>query len=250
MFGNLKKYSTLSLALVAFFFLTGFIISPLKVDSKAFGKNKTFAIVSIMATSKITTNQDSGGLVGLFKGFSKKYSFKEDSSKVFSDSLPLMMKKFQSSKSFRLLPKNTVIQNPAYQAMSPDKPKKWFGVEMVPADGYKYFKDKKKIKELAKEMNVDGIIVVAVSYSVGFRGANISGISGVGQDKGTALVSVYAVDNEGNEVWKHATQGVGKEGVMSTGGSSDFEKLHSSLVDASQIAAQKLIENLDKKVGS
>lgn len=245
-----NKYFTLAFSLMAFLCLTGFLISPLKVESNAFGKDKTFAIVSVMATSKIRTDQNSGGFIGLFKGASKKYSFSEDSSKVFADSLPLLMKTFQNSKSFRLLPKNRVIQNPVYQAMAPDKPKKWFGVKMVPADGYKYFKDKDKIKKLAEEMGVDGIIIVSVSYSVGFRGANISGISGVGQDKGTALVAVYAMDNQGKEVWKHATQGVGKEGVMSTGGSSDFDKLHSSLVQASQIAAQKLIEKLDKKVGT
>jgi hypothetical protein len=245
-----KKYSTLLLAFVAFFFLSGFIISPLKIDSDAFGKGKTFAIVSIMATSKVTTDSQSGGLVGLFKGASKKYDFSKDSGKIFADSIPLLMQQFQSSKSFRLLPKNAVLQNSAYQSTAPDKPKKWFGVEMVPAEGYKYFKDKKKIQQLAKEMGVDGVIVIAVSYSVGFRGANISGISGVGEDKGTAIVSVYAMDNTGNVVWKHAAQGVGKDGTFSSGGSSDFEKLHSSLVEASQTAAQKLIEKLDEKVGT
>jgi hypothetical protein len=92
-------------------------------------------------------------------------------------------------------------------------------------------------------------MVVSVSYSVGFRGANIAGIAGAGQDKGTALVAVYAMDKEGNVVWKHATQEVGKEGVLSTGGSSNFAKLHSSLVGASQLASQELVEKLDKKVG-
>jgi len=245
-----KNTLNLWLALVAFFFLSGFLISPLKVEPEAFGKDKTYAIVSLMAPSKIRADKNSGGLVGLFKGASKKYSFSEDSTQVFADALPILMEKFQSSKSFRLLPKSQVVQNPSYLSTPSDKPKKWFGVKMVPANGYKYFKDKKKIKKLAKEMGVDGVMVISVSYSVGFRGANISGISGVGQDKGTALVAVYAMDNQGNVVWKHATQGVGKKGVVSTGGSSNFSKLHSSLVEASQIAAQKLIEKLDKKVGA
>lgn len=244
------KFSTLFFASVAFLFSTGFMISPFKVKSNAFGANKTYAVVSIMATSKITTDSQTGGIAGLIKGASKKHSFSKDSSKVFAESVPILMEQFESSKSFQLLGKKSVLQNPSYQAMEPDKPKKWFGVKMVPAEGYKYFKDKKKIKQLAKEMGVDGIMIIAVSYNVAFTGANISGLAGVGKEKGMATVSVYAVDKTGQVVWKHAAQGKGKKGNLSSGGAANFDKLHSGLLEASRRAAEKLIKKLDKKVGT
>lgn len=247
---NRKIVSLFLIVPLAFFFLTGFVISPSKIKSDAFGKDKTFAIVSIIATSKITTDSQSGGLAGLFKGASKKHKFSQDSRKVFAESVPVLVETFQSSKSFRLAPKGSVLQNPAYISMQPDKPKKWFGVTMVPAEGYKYFKNKKKIKRLAQEMGVDGIIVISISYRVGFTGANISGISGVGKEKGMATVAVYAVDKTGRTVWKHAAQSHAKKGTFSTGGAANFEKLQVGFVEASRKAAKKLIKKLDKKTGA
>lgn len=243
-----KKIALLLIAPFSFFFLTGFLISPQKVKQNAFGPDKRFAVVSIVATNKITSDSKSGGMVGMFKGLSKKQNFSEDSSSVFADSIAAIMGEFENSKSFGLIPKSEVLANPTYQATPPDKPKKWFGVTMVPAEGYKYFKDKKKIKKLAQDMGVDGIIVISVSYRVAFTGANISGISGVGKQKGSAIVAVYGVDKNGDVVWKHAAEGKGDYGTFSTGGAANFTKLHASLVQASRDAAQKVIEKLDKKV--
>lgn len=246
---SINKKPILLLITAVLVVCTGFTISPSKIKPEAFGKDKTFALITLAATSKITTDHQSGGLVGMFKGASKSHDFSKDSSRVFAETVPVLLEELRGSKSFNLLPQGTVFQNPAYLSTTPDKPKKWFGVKMVPAEGFKFFKDKKKIKKLVEEMNVDGVILLSVAYRVGFRGANISGISGVGKEKGVAMVAVYAVDKNGKVVWKHATEAVGKKGLMSTGGAANFDKLQSGFVDASRKAAQKLIKKLDKKVG-
>lgn len=246
-----QKIGFILIAVLAFTFASGFTISTLKVDKKAFGKKKRFAIVSISGGNKIRSDNQSGGLIGGLKALSKKHSFSVDGMKILNGGGKIIESELRKSKHFTLVPSSRIIRSKAYKSLKGDKARKIFGAQIVPAKGFKYFKSKKTIKSLAKKLNVDGAIIIYSMYSVGFSGVTIgSGLisTGIGKQYGMVTISIIAMDKNGKRIWKQTQQYKSKKGMGSTGGAADFKKMYPYFLQAAKNTTRKLLKKLDKKL--
>ncbi len=248
---NVSKWILGLLIITAMVFTTGF-----KVKKEHFGKDKTYAIVSLQSSPSVTVEGPSGGAIGLIKSLRKKHKFSEDASGIFKETLPVILEIVGSSKSFLLFPQDKVFGHNAYIESQPDK-KGRFSKGMLVGEGYKFFKHKsdKKMKNLARALGVDGVIIMYVTYRVTFRGVGASSTKdplwGIakGKQKGLVYINIWAYNSDGDLVWKNTEWGRSEDGVDSMGGGTDFKKIRPYIIEATKIAAKKQINKLDDKVG-
>jgi hypothetical protein len=239
----------LLVATTAFVGTSGFLISKLKVEKSAFGKTKRYAVVSVVGANKITTDSQSGGLMGGLKGISKDKDFSAESTPVLEAAPAVIEKELAKSKSFTLVPASQVMRHSAFSKAEGDKARSFMGMKLVAAPGYQYFKSEKKLAKLAANMGVDGVIVVNASYSVGFTGVTVGGLVGGGKQYGMGTIAVGAVDRNGKTVWSQAKMGKGK-GSGSIGGAADFKKMQPQFLEATKLATAELVGALDEKLGT
>ncbi len=241
---KLKRFFPVAVAIVAFIFASGFLVSKLKVDPAAFGKTKRFAIVSIISTNKISANQGQSGLIGGIKAMSKKYSFTADAAPVLKKAVPIVYKKMARSGHFTLVSPNKVLRSKAYKSAKGSKLKGFMGVKPIAAPGYKYFKSEKQLKKLAQNLNVDAVVMINLSYSVA-----TAYVGPVGKNYGSAMVAISAVDKNGKRIWSHAVAEKDKKGRKIFGvGSADFKALEPGFYTATARAFDKEFKKLSKKL--
>lgn len=229
--------------------LSGCLVAMSSYQPEAFSKNKTFALVTVATTPEIGVSgacHGGGGftLSGMFKAASSDSGYSHSSDKVFAESVPVLIQEPGKSRNFRLAPTRWVTQHKAYRAMEEDSPKKFMVTYRVPK-GYKYFDSESKLASLAKELNVDAVVILHVSYNAAF-----SGVGAAGTHKGTVLLAVAAIDRQAKVVWKDAVQTSSDDSVGSLGESANFVKLQPLFQDATRAASRKLLENLNQKVAS
>jgi hypothetical protein len=234
----------LGIAILAFVFTSGFLISKMKVEPSAFGKSKRFAIVSIMSIDKISANQGQAGLFGSIKAMSKKYSFSAESDPVLKKAVPIIYKKMARSGHFTLVSPNRVLKSNAYRSAKGVKPKSFLGATMITAPGYKYFKSEKELAGLAKGLNVDAVVMVHAVYGVA-----TAYVGPVGKNYGSVTLAISAVDRNGKVVWQHSVAEKDDKGRKIFGiGSADFKALEPGFYAATERAFDTEFENLSKKL--
>jgi hypothetical protein len=241
---KMGRFLLLAIAVVAFVFNSGFLISKLKVEPTAFGKGKRFAIVSIMSTNKISANQGQSGLFGGLKAMSKKYSFTTDTAPVLKKAVPMIYKNMAKSGHFTLVSPRKVLTSRAYKSARGAKPKSFLGAKMITAPGYKYFKSEAELKKLAKALNVDAVVMVSAVYGVA-----TAYVGPVGKNYGSVTLSISAVDRNGKLVWRHSVAEKDKKGRRIFGiGSADFKALEPSFYAATDRAFNKEFKKLGSKI--
>ncbi len=218
-------------------------------DAEAFGTDKTYAIVSVIADPTIRKTQGGSSLSGMLRAASKSSGYWEKSDRVFKETTPLILQEFQQTNSFDLIPGQAVVQDPLYMGFPGDPPKISFITALV-AEDYKYFAGKEKLADLASLLGVDGVIVVTVRYGFAPTGANFNGLISVGSQIAVTNIATHAVDSDGKTVWKGSAQAFSDElpDQSSVGESVNFEKLHPYLVRTTQQATKKLLAELQQKV--
>lgn len=218
-------------------------------EAEAFGADKTYAIVSIVADPSIRKTQGDSSLSGMIKAASKKSGYWEDSDRIFKETTPLILEEFQRASSFDMIPSQAIVQDPLYISFPGDPPKISFITALI-AENYKYFDGEQKLADLANMLGVDGVIVVTVRYGFAPTGANFSGLLSVGSQIAVTNIAAHAVDRNGKTVWKASAQAISDKlpDQSSVGESVNFEKLHPYLVHTTQEATKKLLTELQQKV--
>jgi hypothetical protein len=218
-------------------------------ESKAFGPDKSYAVVSIIADPTIRKTQGGSSLSGMIKAASDESGYWSKSESIFKETTPVIVQEFQRSSSFKLVPEQWVIGDPHYQSLEPEKAKLHFSEALV-ANNYKYIDGNEKLAELAKALNVDGVIVITVHYGFAPTGANFNGLLSVGSQVAVTSMTALAVDQEGNTVWKASETAYSDKltDQSSVGESVNFKKLHPHLVVTTRDATQKLLGELEKKI--
>ena len=215
---------------------------------EAFGSNKTYAVVTVMANEKVGCvdfggNPCNGGVFGLVNMATRTNAYSEDASEVLENTYPAALRALRSSTSLKLAPdvKNLKV----YRSAAEDaQPKGMMSLSHTVAKGYKYFTDE-NLARMARELKVDGVITVTISYSAARSGVTVAGVGG--KHKAQANVMVRAVNQEGKNVWFDYAQGQSDEGTSTGTGAVDFPKLRPLFVEATDRAAKKLMENLEAK---
>lgn len=216
------------------------------IKPEAFGRSKSYAIVSIAASPEIgNMGERQNTITGLLKAASSDSGYTCDADDILRDTLPIFQRGFTSSQSFRLKP--NVTKTSSYSQMSADKAKMFMTTFKV-AQGYKYFSDEKKCASLAKSLNVDGVICIMVHYGYVFNGVNFAGLIGGGVHKAVVHLTVVAYDKNGTVVWNDHVVGTSDDSIGTVSEAVNFKKLHPLLLNASGNAVKELLKNLVAKV--
>jgi len=223
-------------------------------DKSAFGARKHFAVVSIASTRTISGEK---GITDLFKDDD---AIKGANSQPIIDALePKIIGALASDKHFALVPEHAVLASRAYRNIKEDERviKVLFSSNKLNVAGhYKYISTPEKFSQLAKELNVDGVIGITMNFSVvsSTGGLSINGI-GLGKKSYSSVASISAVayDKNGKVIWKDATvkqaePGDAKAVVLLDAADfagTDFEKMHPSAIAMGRKAVDVLVARLD-----
>lgn len=214
----------------------------------AFGKSKTYAVVTVMATEKVGCSQGggdmcNGGVFGLINMAAKKDAYSTAADEILESTYPTALKGLRSP-NLRIATAD-IKANKVYRATAEDpQPKGMMAQQHVIARGYKYFSDE-NLAKLARDLKVDGVIVITLSYNAARTGVTVAGAGG--SHKAQTTVMVRAIDKDGKNVWFDYAMGQSDQGVSTGIGAVDFPKLRPLFADSTDKAVRKLMENFNSK---
>lgn len=228
-----------------------------QIKPEAFGKNKRYAVISIIGSTDITDANSgasggygSGSLLGAISAAaSSDINFSEDSSKMFNKTQKIIDKEFAKSKSFKYVPSRIILNSKSYKKAKGEEPK--FGIFTLGlAPEYKYFTEKSigDIKNIIKANRLDGIIVINSAFSYSTGGLNVGGLVSVGRTKGQARFVISASDKDMKPVWTEQIVTTSDEGIANLGGAPSFKKLYPLLEQATESAIKDAMKNLDNTI--
>lgn len=215
------------------------------VKKSAFTRPPRLAVITI-----------EGSAHGLFTG-------KAQDAKILADSVPTCLKELAKSRHIRLLPANAVFRKRVYAALKDQGEP--FPVQLLP--GYKRIaidKEKKHLKRLARELHVDGFLVLELEYEkVSGGGVGVGGLVGlpflsVSSQKPAADATVNAFSPEGDTFWMGHVQSVGKHGTLGVNlvfsdpnaTITNYSKLISQLKGLTRTACQQAVKDLNDKIAA
>lgn len=222
---------------------TGSIYQP-----DAFGTGKTYAVVTVMATEKVGCsdlggNPCNGGVFGVVNMAARKDAYSTASDEILESTYPSALRALRSPK--LKIAAGDIKANKVYRAAAEDpQPNGTFSQRHTIARGYKYFSDESLVK-LAKELKVDGVITVTLSYNAARGGVTVGGAGG--GHKAQTTVFARAIDKDGKNVWWDYAMGQSDQSVSTGIGAVDFPKLRPHFAESTDKAVRKLMENFNSK---
>jgi hypothetical protein len=217
-------------------------------QADAFGTKKTYAVVTVMANEKVGCtdlggNPCGGGVFGLVSVATKTNAYSEAAGDVLESTYPTALKALRTSPNLKIAP--DVKGQRIYRAASEDQqPTGMMRQQHTVAKGYKYFSDE-NLAKMARDLKVDGVITVTLSYSAARSGLQVGGIGGGHKAQTTVMVS--ALDKDGKRVWFDYAMGQSDDSVSTGIGAVDFPKLRPLFVEATDKAVKKLMDNFNNK---
>ena len=227
------------------------------VNKEAFGTKKRFAVVSI------SSMKDFYGEKGLTQIFKSTDEIPGANTQPLIDKLaPKIVSTLDESGNFILVPQQEVLSSAAYRKVTEDEKvmKVLFMTKDVNvAHNYKYISDPQKFAELARQLDVDGVIGITMNFSL-TAGKNFVSISGLSLGKKSysvmAASSAIAYDRNGNVIWNDSTVKQAEPGDTKaiilidttdlTG--TNFEKLHPSAITMGGEAIEVLLARFDDTI--
>lgn len=243
------RNSAIGLAVVGVLALAGCASAPGAIyQGDAFGKNKTYAVVTVMAGEKVTCsdsggNPCNGGVFGLFNMAARTDAYSTASADVLESTYPIALKGLRSAPNLKVAP--DVKGYKTYRAAPEDQqPTGTFRQQHTVAKGYKYF-SQENLAKMAKELKVDGVITVTLFYSAARSGITVGGVGG--GHKAVTSIMVAAVDKDGKAVWWDMAVGKSDDSVSTGIGAVDFPKLSPLFGNATDKAVKNLMDNFSSK---
>jgi len=206
-----------------------------QVNSSAFSKPRTLALVSVAAT-----------VSGLATGAAQDRQ-------IAADLVRVSLNEIGHSRYVRLVPEATVLRSKAYKAIKDEGPT-FLGVL---APGYKRFTfedEKTHLQALAKELKVDGFLFVQGAYGKKDSGVGVGGLFGVpipitaGRSHPYAVYAVVAYDVKGDVLWQDQIQKTSDEGITTVMGVGAYKSLIPKFTDLMKVASRELVSKLETQV--
>ncbi len=221
------------------------------IKPEAFGTQKTFAIVSIAGAERF--NSGSKSTKEVFTG----YDDSNNTQPILDKMRVIVWKALKQSNHFKLANPQKVRSSKAYKELAADESVFRVGIfktEMTTAKDYKYISNREKFAKLANELKVDGVIQVIVNLST--RDTKVYAL-GLGAKKTRVLAfsTLVAYDRTGNVIWQDMIQetsedGVSKAMILVDTGNMNYKKLLPLAEKVSQDGINKIVDNLDNKMGT
>ena len=260
MYRNLRGVFWLFLA--AAFLLTGCsmaLTGRAEVEKQAFTKEKKYALVTISASKEFSGEQ------GFFQMFKDNENIRGINTQPVVDELvPVIRKKLAQTGYFTSVPMTNIVNNPSYKLLQEDEKVRRagiFSIEQNVGYGYKYLADEQKLSQLARDLDVDGVICVNMNFSVVAMKSALSAAASnllgglplsVGEKEYSSNVSMTltAYDADGHLIWEDSTAKQAEPGdekaivLMDLSDLTDtnFEKMHPSAVLIGSYATDVLVE--------
>ncbi len=228
--------------------LAGCMTTPYKAES--FSPAKRFAVVSIVTSEEIQAGSQHGAsLSGLIKAAASSDSgFSAKADALFQQTAPLVEKTFAGQKAIPLLPPAKVKTNPAYASAKGDEPAHkfaWMTMKLLVAPGYKYFGSEQALADIARQMNLDGVITVNLMFGVAENKVGTLGMA-AGTHRALTTVMVSAVGRDGQRLWVEQFKGEAKESMGFFGDAVNFVKMQPMWLESTQAALGELAKKLGK----
>lgn len=254
----MKTFSMNGLALIGFIGLMVSGCAPMAitgsadVDKKSFGAKKKFAVVSIASLKTFQGEQS------ISQQFTDNDKIKGTNTQPIINKLsPKILGALGKSRHFTLVPEDSVLANKAYKNLVEDEKNMkvlFFNVAMNSANNYKFvnYSDEKKYAKLAKDLGVDGVIGLSMSFSIASSGWHVAGL-GKKSYSSTASISAIAYNRNGEVIWKDSTikeaePGDSKAIILIDPNAffdTNFEKFHPSAVEIGGKAVDVLLARFD-----
>ena len=227
------------------------------VDKTAFGTKNRFAVVSIASM------KDFYGEKGLTQMFKSSDEIPGANTQPLIDTLaPQIVSTLDKSGNFILVPEREVLSSAAYRKVPEDEKimKVLFMTkDLNAARNYKYFSDPQKYAELARRLDVDGVIGITTNFSLtaGKSFVSVAGLSlGKKQYSVMAASTAIAYDREGNVIWKDSTVKQAEPGDtkaiilldFTDLTATNFEKLHPSALTIGGKSIEVLLTRFDDTI--
>jgi len=224
------------------------------VEKAAFGDQKRFAVVSIASMKEIHGEK---GLTQMFKDTDEIPG--ANTQPLIDQMAPTIISAIGQSENITLIPEQQVLSSGAYRNVSEDEKVVkvlFMNEDMNVARNYKYISDPEKFAQLARELNVDGVIGVTMNFSLtaGKNFINVSGLS-LGNKKYSVMASAAATayDRDGRVIWKDSTVKQAEPGDskaiilldFTDLTNTNFEKLHPSAITIGGKAIDVLVSRFD-----
>jgi hypothetical protein len=224
------------------------------VNQKSFGSNKIFAVVSI---ASLKTIQEAKGMSQMFKSADAIPG--ANTRAIINKLNPKVIRTLGSSKHFTLLPENKVLASKTYKNFAEDEKitaELFMSDKINVANKYKYVSDEQSYSQLAKDLDVDGVIGISMHFAIAASPRSVSrmGLS-LGKQYYSVItsVSVIAYNSSMEVIWKDSTiVGVDPDDtkaniLIDTSGmtSADFEKFHPSAIEVGGKGVDVLLARLD-----
>jgi len=182
------------------------ITGSAKVEKEAFTPKKKYALVSVAAVKEFSGE----------KGMSQMFTSMEDiegtdTQPIIDALVPTIRARFAKTGYFTSIPMKQIVNSKAYKAVEEDEKTlkvAFFTSEINPATGYKYISDTEKLAKLARDLNVDGVITVMMSFSIASMksGVGIAGLTfGKKEYASNATITAMAYDRNGEVIYKDTT---------------------------------------------
>ncbi len=241
---------TISLAYALAGCATSVYTGKADVDQAAFGPSKKFAVVSIASVKYFQ------GEKGFFQMFKSNDKVPGADTQVMLDKLkPKILKSLAQSHYIRLMSERRVLRSRVYHNIKQDEKVMkvfMFSYDMNVAHRYKYISDPKKFAELARNLGVDGVITVNMTFSVmaSKGGVTLNGLSfGKKSYSASVAISALAYDRSGKVIWKDSTVKEAEPGdtkhivLLDTSDmtATDFKKFQPSAIDIGGKAVNVLL---------
>ena len=230
-----------------------------EVDQQAFTKEKKYALVTISSAKEFS------GEKGLFQMFQDNENIRGINTQPVVDELvPVIRKKLAQTGYFTSVPMQIIVNSPSYKLMEEDEKVRRagiFSIEQNVGNGYKYLDNEQKLSQLARDLEVDGVICVNMNFTIvamkSALGAAASNFLGglplsVGEKEYASSVSMSltAYDAAGDLIWEDSTAKQAEPGDekaivlldLSDLTDTNFEKMHPSAVLIAGYATDVLIE--------
>jgi len=214
----------------------------------AFGSDKTYAVVTVMASDQVGCSQAggnmcNGGLFGLANMAARKDAYSTAADEILETTYPAALKALRAPN--LKIASGDIKAHKVYRATAEDpQPKGTFRQQHVVAKGYKHFSDE-SLAKLARDLKVHGVITLTLSYNATRTGITVAGVGG--SHKAQTTVMARAVDRDGKNVWFDYAMGQSDDGVSTGIGAVDFPKLRPYFVQSTDKAVRKLMENFASK---
>lgn len=227
------------------------------VDKAAFGAKKRFAVVSIASM------KDFYGEKGLTQMFKNTDEIPGANTQPLIDQLaPEIISTLDKSGNFILVPEQEVLSSKAYRNIAEDEKVAkvlFMTKDLNVARNYKYISEPQKYAELARQLDVDGVIGITSNFSLtaGKNYVSVAGLS-LGKKKYSVMAASTAIayDREGNVIWKDSTIKQAEPGDtkaiilldFTDLTATNFEKLHPSAITIGGKAIDVLITRFDDTI--